>query len=83
MTLMFTCQRETRADTYRLTMDLLETLADEEGEAAAAALVSAFIVIARDHDESAHALFTRIYDLISRELFIPDESDKDEIDQAV
>ena len=83
MALTFTCTRELRADTYRLTMDLLEAVMDEEGEASAAALVSAFIVVAHDNDLHPTALFTRIYDLIAREAMIPDMRDKNEIDDLI
>ena len=81
--LTFSATREQRADTYRLTLDLLEAIEDETPEAAAAAFVSAFIVIAADHETYAGTLFTKIYDLIAAGLLVPNPCDKIEIDQLV
>ena len=81
--LTFSATREQRADTYRLTLDLLEAIEDETPEAALAAFVSAFIVIAADHDIPARPLFMKIYDLIAADLLVPNPCDKIEIDQLV
>ena len=81
--LTFSCTREQRADTYRLTLDMLEAIEDETTEAAAAAFVSAFIVLVRDADLYPVEIFTKIYDLIAAELMVPNPCDKIEIDELV
>ena len=72
--------RESRADTYRLTFDLLEAVDDELPKAAAAALVSAFSALIISHGLLPFETFVRLHAMLNAGALLVHPDDKNEID---